>query len=370
LKIIFIAGSLEYGLDGVGDYTRRLAGELNRQGHLVKVMGIYDKKVLTLTEELQDIEGTPVSVYRIPAILPERRRIAHAITFIKSFNPEWLSLQYVPYSFHDKGLPLLLGYRLRRLGHGKKWHIMFHELWVGNETLKNSMLSLVQKRLIKNLLHCLKPAVVHTHLPLYSHQLSKLHRAVKELPLFSNIPFAETNVKKLSNKFTIGFFSQATASKQICSFIGEFYQQLIEVDKETKILFIGGSEVKMKEIGNIIEQIPGLENKVSYTGFLTQEEISFYLQTCDLGITSLPLFTLGKSGSVAAFLAHQIPVAVPDSNSIYLPFEKPFFDVEICKALLLKPDLSKLPAAKNAAIFANKSANLQKIATKFLSDLT
>ena len=369
MKILFLCGCLEYGLDGVGDYTRRLAGELIREGHLIKLIAFNDKHVSTPTESIQESENTNVSIYRIPSILAEKERTELAFTVVDNFNPDWISLQYVLYSFHDKGLPFSLAWRLKKLGSGKKWHIMFHELWVGNETLKNIGISLLQKALIKNMLHQLQPNSVHTHLPIYFHQLQQLGQTANELPLFSNIPVSATIFEKKSNQFTIGFFSQAIASEKIFTFIKKIQQQLSPAGKKIQVLFIGGSEVKMKEIGNKLEEYISFSNSVKYTGYLSPEKISAYIQNCDLGITSLPLFTLGKSGSVAAFFAHKIPVAVPDSENPYSEFGKPFFNFEINKALLIDPDLSKFIDAKNAAIVAQKFTHLQTIAKKFLTDL-
>jgi glycosyltransferase involved in cell wall biosynthesis len=370
VKIIFFCGSLAYGIDGVGDYTRRLAGELIRQGHFVKLLAFNDKSVDSPLRECQESEKTPLSVYRLPSSLSEKKRIALAFAFITEFNPQWISLQYVHYSFQDKGLPFLLAFRLRALGTGKKWHIMFHELWVGNETLKNSVISIFQKILIKNLLFCLTPVVVHTHLPVYFKQLKWLGQTAKELPLFSNIPVVKTEINNDTGKFTLGFFSQAIITKDIIDFITKVRQQLAEVGKDIQILFIGGSEAKMRKVGDAIEQKVGFKNKIQYTGYLSPEEVSTYLQTCNLGITPLPLFTLGKSGSVAAFLSHQIPIAVPTSDRTPSTKGDPFFSPALNSALLLDPDLSKLPGISTAARLAHQYFDLTKIAEKFSADLT
>ena len=53
MKLIFICGSLEPGRDGVGDYTRRLAGELIRQGHQIAIIALNYKIIAMITKELQ-----------------------------------------------------------------------------------------------------------------------------------------------------------------------------------------------------------------------------------------------------------------------------------------------------------------------------
>lgn len=65
MDILFICGSVEPGKDGVGDYTRRLSGELIRIGHEVKILSLCDHQGTSFLTEFQEIEGTKVAVNRI-----------------------------------------------------------------------------------------------------------------------------------------------------------------------------------------------------------------------------------------------------------------------------------------------------------------
>jgi Trk K+ transport system NAD-binding subunit len=53
MKIAFICGSLEPGRDGVGDYTRRLAGELVKQQHEVLVIAFNDRQIKDTLKAVQ-----------------------------------------------------------------------------------------------------------------------------------------------------------------------------------------------------------------------------------------------------------------------------------------------------------------------------
>src|SRR5690606_24463810 len=112
MKIIFICGCLEPGKDGVGDYTRRLAGELIRQDIPVGIISYNDMFVEDEILEHQVSENTPIPCLRIPKAWSRRKRSDHAKIWVKHNNPEWLSLQFVIYSFNDKGLPFGLGSQL------------------------------------------------------------------------------------------------------------------------------------------------------------------------------------------------------------------------------------------------------------------
>src|ERR1022692_2576923 len=46
------------------------------------------------------------------------------------FNPNWVSLQFVPFGFHPKGLPFGLPRHLMSIIGSRPLHWMFHELWV------------------------------------------------------------------------------------------------------------------------------------------------------------------------------------------------------------------------------------------------
>jgi glycosyltransferase involved in cell wall biosynthesis len=369
-NIVFICGSLEQGFDGVGDYTRRLAGEVVRLGHTASILAINDNHIIKETEELQETDGVYIPTLRLPQQLPGKTRLKIAEKFLIHKNPEWVSLQFVPYAFHRKGLPFGLARFLAKISNGNKWHIMFHELWVGNENIKNKTISFFQKRLIKALFIRLKPSLIHTHLPIYFHQLESMGQVVSQLPLFSNIPVVHNSEEKKAGYFTVGFFSQADSSISIRAFLKELNKELLDIGKEIQILFVGGNETKMRMIGDVMEEEACFKNKVKYTGYLLAEEVSKHLQICDLGITSLPLYTLGKSGSVAAFLAHGVPVAVPDCNTFYLEFEKPFFNEQLNKALLLKPSLIKFDIIKKSASSVSQHFIVSHIAREFLKDLS
>src|ERR1700679_2438430 len=105
MRIAFICSSLEPGRDGVGDYTRRLAGELIRQKHPSVIIGLNDTKISEIMSGSQEMEGTPIPVLRLPSMLPWKERETIARKWLNDFDPDWVSLQYVCFGFHIKGLP-------------------------------------------------------------------------------------------------------------------------------------------------------------------------------------------------------------------------------------------------------------------------
>jgi len=371
MKILFICGSLAPGRDGVGDYTLRLAGELIRQGHQASIIALNDRLIDTLISTKQEVDGITVPVLRLPSIVSNKERFFNAAKYIEVFNPEWLSLQFVPFSFQDKGLPLGLGRGLAKIGKGRKWHVMFHELWIGRDKFiysTTNIISFLQQIIITNLIKNISPTLIHTHLPSYKINLQTLGVFIHELPIFSNIaiyPMLKKN--KFDDKFRISFFSQADANFEIIYFLTEIIIQLLSHNFNIELAFIGGNIEKMQSIGQIIQtEIPQIQNIV-YTGHLNEFEISFEIQKTKLGITPIPRHALGKSGSVAAFISHGIPVAAP--CQLNNKDEIGFFNENLIKCIMLEPKLDEFNSLKELINENKKGIALDLITTKFCDDL-
>src|ERR1700728_1452296 len=194
MKIAFFCGSLEPGRDGVGDYVRRLAGELIRQGHRSTAIALNDSHVSETLVEVQEIEGTAVSVMRLPSAAPWNDRTFEARTYLDIFGPDWISLQFVPFGFHRKGLCFGLGKNLAATNVRAPWHIMFHELWLGlgeMPPVKHRIYGALQRLIMMDLINRLRPRLVHTQAEPYRVVLKRENISAPILPLFSNIPRVE-----------------------------------------------------------------------------------------------------------------------------------------------------------------------------------
>src|SRR5258706_1567416 len=367
MKIVFLCGCLEPGCDGVGDYTRRLAGEVVRQGHEAAIVSLNDHFVKDEIMGIQYSEEIELPVLRIPSAMTNKKRFERTKKFIDAFDPYWLSVQYVPYSFHLKGLPFSLNNLLGYLRQDKSVHIMFHELWVGDDdSLKLKVYSLLQKLIIKQIKKKLNPDLVHTHLRDYYVKLKNLKFEVKPLPLFSNIDVKKNGVTdNAGNVSTVGAFSHITIHESISQFLQHLKETILMQGMSFEILLIGDND-KLKKFGTTLENLNGFKNLIKYTGFSENEKVSHAIQTCSMGLTSVPTHALGKSGSVAAFLFHGIPVAAfsNDSNG-----KEGFFSSNLCNSIIATPDLLSFNRAKTAAFASQEEIEIAGISERFLSDL-
>jgi hypothetical protein len=164
MKIAYLCNTLEPGI-GLGDGTRRLAGESIRQGHPSIIIALNDPHISKPSFETQVVEGTSISVLRLPDNSPWSQRILEARKWLDTFNPEWISLQFVIFGFHPKGLCFGLGEKIAAINSKASWNVMFHELWLGlgeNSSLKLRLWGSLQRIIIRDLIKRLRPRTVHT----------------------------------------------------------------------------------------------------------------------------------------------------------------------------------------------------------------
>jgi hypothetical protein len=182
---------LAIGRDGVGDYARPLAAEFIRQGHPSVAVALNDPDVSGPAYETQAMKGAAVSVLRLPVSLPWNNRVLEARNWLSRFEPDWMSLQFVPFGFHPKGLCSRLGRDLAGMAGTAAWHVMFHELWLGlgeQAPLKHRILGALQRRIVLDLLKRLRPKVIHTQTDTYRVVMGREKIEASILPLISTIP--------------------------------------------------------------------------------------------------------------------------------------------------------------------------------------
>jgi hypothetical protein len=315
MNIVFLCGSLEPGRDGVGDYVRRLAVELMQQGHQSGAVALNDKHI---THEISGFQQGPrdLPVLRLPATWPASKRFEHAQRWIDDSGAYWLSLQFVPYSFHNNGLPLDLKRRLTLLGEGRQWHIMYHELWVGMEQGSRFKLLLwgkLQRKLIRSLTAHLKPQVVHTQTRLYQLQLATIGITAKYIPLFSNIPVSSIRSASLrvgghgehNDKISFVLFGGIHPGAPVEAFAEEVARYVSENEVQVVLNIVGRSGAEQEHWVRVW-QAAGL--RVELMGEQPAESISALLSSATIGLSTTPIALAEKSGTIAAMREHGLPV--------------------------------------------------------------
>lgn len=305
--ILFITNNFPPITCGVGDYTYKLAKALTQQSIRVSVLCAAKPEIVNSKAHFKK-EGIDV----FPLVKSwDKKGLSSLSDQFQNIDAEWVSLQYVPFSFHPKGVPLGLTKGLKLLFPKIKWEIMFHELWVGkvaNATFRLKLHGYIQKFLIINMLKVLKPKVVHTHSEIYLFQLEKIGITSKKLTLFSNIDKNESfSIKKLdSNDVVFSIFGGIINGAPVVDFIEELNVLLhLEEGKKLKFNFLGNNGPNLNVWTRALRD---LDISFEVHGFLSESKISEVLLQSDFGITTTPYLLTEKSGAVAAMKQHGLRI--------------------------------------------------------------
>jgi len=372
MRIIFICSSLMPGKDGVGDYTLKLSSELVRNGHECILISVNERIHFAEPGKSPEAIGS-LLVLRLGSNFSWKTRFALIRNFIQTKNADLISLQYVPYGFSKKGLPFMFTYYFKKLVKGIPAHVMFHELAVGRDSYRWShrhLIRPIQLRLIRSLLMVETLWLVHTHLPLYFKQLARLGAPVKPLALISNIeclPLCRTDPFAI-NKFRVVLFGQVGANhsvrEQLNNIVKFFSNTSIEVT-----LYIISSDIRVLTLsGQYYSCIKGL-GKTLIRYYLPESEISKILSQSHLALTPNPRHALGKSGSVAAFLAAGLPVLAPSVLVGYPEDDLGFFHEEVKSRILYAWNYDSWSAIYNSDYTASTIMSVGLLADTFLSDI-
>jgi hypothetical protein len=321
----------------VGDYTRRLAAELNYRGHACSLMALADPYVEKAAAfDFSDGSGAGLGL-RLPATDSWRERVRRARSFCEQVAPDWVSWQIVLYGFDPRGLSFGLGGRLKEISGGRKSQVMFHEIWIGEgeqSPFKHKIVGKLQRLIVKDLLLKLRPLVVHTHTPLYQHLLGDLGVRAIILPLFGNIPPATVpDPEWLNEKARRNGFKLETEDRDawwIFVIFGsihpewdadEFWRSASSAaqraGKKGVLVSIGwpgsAGEQKLRDLQSHEDDSWRFLN----LGPQPVGEISRGLLAADFGVSSVPPENVFKSGTTAAMLEHGLPVIVTRQLALY-----------------------------------------------------
>lgn len=315
-------------MDGVGDYSRRLAAEISARGHECQLLSLADSHVTVPTPCDFRESGVVLPALRLPAIASWSDRVRRAREFAGTFAPDWISWQIVPYGFHPRGMSFGLGGRLGEISLGFKTEIMFHEVWIGEASqaqMKHKLIGQVQRQIIRDLLRQLRPRVVHTHTPLYQHLLGALGHRALILPLFGNIPIATSTDPDWLDRHWPEGKSRITPENRsewwIFAMFGSIHPEWDAADfreratsaaaksnRKCLLISIGrpgaAGEQKLRQLRERKDDAW----QVLALGQQSEEDVSQCLLAADFGVASVPPENVFKSGTMAAMIEHGLQI--------------------------------------------------------------
>lgn len=330
MQILFLCSSLEPMRDGVGDYALALAEECCRQGHSCSMIALHDRHIQKASEVEHVSDHFSIPSLRLPSLMPWPERISKARAFRSRFQPDWISLQFVPYGFSDKGIVKGLSrHLLALLGGDSLLHIMFHELWIGEAKgapFKHRVIGAIQRRFICSMIKELKPDLIHTHTPVYQNMLRLEGYKASILPLFGSIAIVEPGGLEWMWQEAAAAGCHVNAQNRGAFWLGGFFGTLYSQWKPEPFFSILRNAAKIADKKVCLVAMGRLRDGEDHwnsfarkyagdfcflkLGVQSSERVSEFLQSLDFGIAVSPWGLLGKSSTAAAMIDHGLPVIV------------------------------------------------------------
>ena len=358
MKIAFITNCLEPGKDGVGDYAMPLARECARRGNATRLMALNDPYV--------DAPLVNENSLRVSTKSPWKERVEKAREYVAAFSPDFVSVQFVAYGFHPRGIDPALTRRLSAIIGSRPVHFMFHELWIGAEKgarLKDRLMGMMQRSGILGMVRSLDTRKVHTNTAAYATLLRAHGVAASTLPLFGSIPLPPP-----------GLAARVQGETTVFGMFGALHP-VWQPEPLFSLLRASGKKIVIAHIGRLGVTGEPLWKKLNhdYAGSIEfrrldeqpPEKIAdFFRAEIDYGIATTPWGLIGKSATVVSMLEHGLPVIVnrDDWQTGATPDQGPV------SPLLIKMDgtlAEKLRVTPRGEPFSL----LPGVATQFLGDL-
>ncbi|QCR22600.1 glycosyltransferase family 4 protein [Pontibacter sp. SGAir0037] len=317
-KVLLLNGCLEPGKDGVGDYSLLFAAELQNLGLEVLLCSLHDSFIKKVSQKYSN----GLNITRIPATLSWHKKTKLLESLIDACKPDHISLQFVIYAFHTKGLPFRAMYYLQKvLKRFSSVSLMMHEPWIGRsyqEPAKRRVIGFIQRNMIKKFIAEVSPKVIHTSNSAFHKLLAYYKIDVKILPLFSNIPYIpharlQVEAWMLANdcigvgeQLRIGIFGRIPQQWNLKGLL----EWLSKENENAVLLHIGkADEDQVRKLSDEINStIPSL--KAYFLGERDTDFVSGFLQTIDAGVAVTATQILGKSGVAAAYREHGLPIII------------------------------------------------------------
>lgn len=384
MRIALLTSCLEPGKDGVGDYSRDLAAACRAAGHETTLLALNDHHVgAAARQEPQCARGIAIDTLRLSAAATWEQRAHEAAAWLDARDVDWVSLQFVPYGYHAKGMVHGLERHLRALARSRPVHVMFHETWIGAEleaSMRQRLVGRVQRAGVLRLVRGIQPTLVHTSNPAYRALLGAASVPAHLLPLWGNVPvvrdapgwLAEQLLRagiapKAERKYTwcFGLFGSLHGAWRAEPLFAHLAAAARQHDRRVVIASIGRQGAAGAVLWKTIAQRYARQFSFCAFGERPAEEVSWFLQELDYGIATTPWQVIGKSGTVAAMLEHGVPVIVSRDD---VSFAESTPTPTPCEPLLYRMD-DDLPRWLAATHRASPRERLPALAAQFLRDL-
>ena len=283
-------------LDGIGDYTARLAETLAAR---------HEVRFLTAQSDPDPIPGvTSLSAFA----LSPRHRTFDIVDAASARQPDAVVLQYNPFSYGRWGFNLHLPVALRRLKEAcpdTTVVVMVHEPFVPVENLSFAVMTVWQRLQLWRLGRT-ADVVAFSIMPWTQRFESWFPSArVLHLPVGSNMPNVELPREEARRRlgldddpFVIGVFGSAHESR-LLPFIRRATSAVDAQKPDVRVLYVGPD-------GDDVQRVLDERTSILDAGPLPADEVSRHLSACDLYLAPFDRGVSTRRGSFMVGLQHGI----------------------------------------------------------------
>ena len=298
MNIHIIAAAIPPQLDGVGNYTAHLAAELSKTAAV---------KVLTIEGQahtpIPGVAIAPVFSVKCPSSM---QKVAARV---EQDGPDWVLLQYQPFSYGRWGLNLHLPQVMRRIKRGKlgtKFALMVHEPFVHVHNWQSAIMTTWQRWQLWNLGRTAD--VTFVSIDPWARRLQRWFpgKPVLHLPVGSNLPHmpisrneARARLGIPDGTIVLGLFG-AMHYPQMRDWVRSAAEAVCQSGQEVLVLYAGSHG---KALRDSLGTIPSLAE-----GPLPGEEVSRRLAAVDIYLTPLVDGVSTRRTTLMAGLQHGLPI--------------------------------------------------------------
>lgn len=295
MRIDLLFPRLPPAADGIGDYTSRLAVALSTHAEV---------RILTAQADAEPVPGAEVVRAFSGASVRGLRRLAESLG---ADVPDWLVVQYNPFSWGRWGFNPALPEVLRQLRSRYPWMrlaVMVHEPFVPLTTWQFCVMSSWQRWQLWQLGRAAD--VVFCSIEAWAYRFAQWfpETPVHHLSVGSNISdagFGRDEARRslvVDGRFVLGLFGSASTS--MLPHVKAALEAVVQKDPTVLLLYVGGDGTAVRA---------GLEGlPVRDVGRLAEAEVSRCFSSMDLFLAPYPDGVSTRRGTVMAALAHGISV--------------------------------------------------------------
>lgn len=304
-KILIISPNLETTKCGVSDYAIELGRMFEISNKEVTYLGVSDIYIDALVVNK--------NVYRIPYYFSNKKKITLTLKCISLIQPDFIYFNFVSYGYHIKGFPYYLIPLIIKINPKSNFFIIAHELWMGNfnrESFKSKFIGFLQKKIILRLLKLKQISKIFVTTDISKNILKSNGINSSVISVFNNIPInIESSIAKNTiDNYTFILFGSIAFQIDENAFIDFLYTHFFNLNKSVIIIWAGVHRGYIKEWDMLKSKLSTMPIKFIDYDIVDATVISSLMLRADYGLTSYMPEFWSKSGSIAAMLAHGLPV--------------------------------------------------------------